>query len=1741
MATNNPMIGTQPISAIQSSPGSNSILGTRYELHLRAWMAEFRKNRAYKKLNKIQGINIEEQSNLNRQALKKRLGELTSPITEEMRTFLKTKLKANQILTPEEKVVFKKLMAGEWVLKHVTPDLKKIQEGGNKLLSLDERQRRGQDISNAHTNILEGSTDNVFLSFGPGNIPTVRFLDRVPSIIQGNYSELSQTPYSMHGLWSGGHIYAFLRNQVSDPVFIYGVKYQISYVDHLDDDKDTSLPLGSQEVSLPLGLDEKDQKETDEIFKKQPTLDKKQIQEQIHAQGKKQTQEKQTEEEQPTSERYKICSFEYPDGTIVKQILTMKDEIFIHPQLDTYYTLMVIEKFRLLGKEVWEKLMNADLLTLQQVAQTIFHSGVFEIHQPAIFNIEQPGMEVINRASQPTYDQHNSTLEKLILFALLGDNEKIMAELKQNKDLPIDRPIHFKSHSLHLLGAAILAGNLPLVTYLLNLDFVYNTPCSIKYESTDESPISCSPVGLTILLSNPLKALTIIRDMMPADLFHNIADQFKQRTINALPIARLLMNKGSVYQGNPNIFYPYSIEPLEIIFNTRKVQPDLKLIQELIMNTRLEEDDISLHFAIEHNSLPIAEYLLRKKLVDIECHFNNPNNIMTHGLTPLLYAAHQNNLPMVELLLKHNANPNASISTNLDTNETAIRVSEKEGYSALFFAVLHGNVEMVTLLLKNGARVQHLAANGWHVFRLAQEISGYLGDKRKGYENFYTNEKALLDLLEPAIRNIDPKAPPQPFLSLIKAAANYQIHYHITGIFLRSKTEEAGKKGYNYILDTNDPIIYFCPLKAFTQEHFKDTIEKMLSLPKGGADKTIFQELGTLYGSHDPGSMHYALQVLAVDIPNDVLQKFDAIMSLSKQPSMEMKLYSQTALEMQFSESKNKEEINNLQFKKVKFSIEIFKSLLKTTAASSWTQTQLIDFNKLFQEYISASHKAVSLAQAGDSVKLKALLQEGSINLNVSIVSTKPVNVTNPNLLKNTSLFSEAIEAEQYKVAEELFNLGASYSFDEKNEIAAKKLFEKIIENGHTTFYVTLIKKLKEQGMDPFSFLPLNHHYSRAIEHNQIDILNFLLSMQCDRTLMPTILEAAGRVCSIEIINTLIKHPVFIEQDYFTLWNALIDFYGQFDVSKYLQEKYGAEQTQKKFNVEELQEKHSRAVLTAAEILLPKVKLQSYHLGNIVKACLKRQDLQLLNKIQHFFQADMDLNWAIFARTDLEPELKQHGEFIQKLLATVIHPQGKWSVLVPLAQSLVTTDTGWNLYNDFVKNHYQSHAQLKQYREALLNEDLTNLDASLKRGMDENAYLLMPVEKQYNPYFRRPIEIVLNAGIISTKVLNRLLDIPTLDLQGISYLNLNNLVFQNKVDIFQRFLTIKPKHTLFWGHLADLKTTAESLKGHNIKETLTFLEEQHSKLTRFEQGVYSLDLKSAGELIVSVPETTVLKTLQEFLKTQCDINKLTGGVQSVVAHPAAAQAVVAQPTPAQSTLDVSKHIHLLNLLLDNINPASSLHDLVESLGHVCKTFPEQTQNLSKHLNSQSRQATLWSQAVRLLDLSLLRYLAQRNKANINTKLYLAVNFDSLKPTTFTALTPFFLFLKACAANFYSGKTKEALEALQIMLDGGADLTQTDSEENTVDTFIAKVLNSELKEGLRFGVNNHKFSKRGPNYKLENASSASGATAPALASTPAPAIVFTPAFNPAVPAGVATAVPGINQGSNPLPGSYPNHK
>lgn len=742
--------------------------------------------RSFATMCKIQGIDTIARANKNYNALISRLRKLEGPYSDAMKQHLLSQnigsKGATSYLTKEEKVLFKKLMASNWTMKHVTEHIKVINENGAQLLSVEERKRRADENKFSHTPALEGNADNVFFSFGPGDIPTVRFLDRVDTYIEVDYKQLIQDypnpdveDNALHGFWSSDHFFAYGAEQDGEPINIYGSRYFVNY-------------------------------------------------------------RKVVDEQSGLVRWVKNCHFIHPDGKTYKQTIEKGDEIFIHPRVDIALVLLTIEKIRLLGLEAWQKIMQeTDLKAIQSLVYTIYHTGVFEVHKPEQFILDQPGVQVKTRQNRYTEQATAAKSgiinppviqgKELLKAAVTGNIDYVMKELSAGTDVN-------KSYSLELdhtsstdklrisnitvLSAAILSGQSELVKKLLEMGVelhVYDTGTQLCVQT---GPTSSQSFNISVLtttcFTTTIQKLQQSGDIYPAlkkSLFGDLPHEWDYKKISesAQIILKMLLEQGSNIKDNKNIQSLYCPDPeRELAQIYAFVQPEPNLMLYLMQHLPDKAPDHALINAVQLQHYDVAKKLLElgsdpnQEFNHFYGHLNPVNFGLLTSLTPLLVAIDKNDLKMIQLLVQNKADVNkAYYETGAELVECPAKITVKTGQTPLMFAIEKGNPEIVRFLLENNADILKPNLSGLNALEFARKLDNNEIEKilLEKLETLKKSQQTNLNSLD-SFRKMNSSSPD---IKLASEGAKLTIYDH--RVYVIAKAQDRNKETF-FLLNTEN-------------------------------------------------------------------------------------------------------------------------------------------------------------------------------------------------------------------------------------------------------------------------------------------------------------------------------------------------------------------------------------------------------------------------------------------------------------------------------------------------------------------------------------------------------------------------------------------------------------------------------------------------------------------------------------------------------------------------------------------------------------------------------------------------------------------------------------------------------------------------------------------------------------------------------------------------------------------------
>lgn len=655
------------------------------------WISGIEIKRSDDLMKEMKNLDVRALGEKNYQALLGRLKNLEGPLSVATKDFMIKNKPTGEVLTREEKQFLKIVMGGDWVIKHVTPWLEEIEKAGYVMRSVKEREIKTQkEVDNSHTNQTEGHYDNVFFSIGPGrDLPTVRFLDDERDVIVGDYKVLAtQENTSLKGSWFSDHFYAYSTQQDGERVRIYGAEYNVNY------------RLVAGEGKNP-------------------------------------------------ARWVKACEFKHPDGQVYTQTIEMGGEIFTFPRLDIAMVLMTIEKIRLLGVDVWQKIMQeSNMSILQNIVQTIYHTGVCEIHKPRRFYIGKgkPGIAIERKETIPhTYGGSHLKIEDHTVLWDDKDSEKLVKDLLKGKTkdaieaveagkITLDKPIGLTRNmanmaqenigSFTLMGAALFSGDTACIKVLLNKGVNLSTAC-IQFRLANFNSYCDSAL-------DPIQCLAAISDK---EIFKTILGLiFKNEALDEVElearfqkipdILKLILEKKCASKKDPNVSLLTAVDEYSFRTMVSNGKPLASVIKMILDYSSIPVKKLPIINASRMGSLEMVRDMLERGTdVNTTNSFHisgNYNGIyLPSGTFPLLAAVFEGNLAICTLLVEKGASIDKPLCISMNSGSGPL--CKENGYTALLLAVKLKKVDIVRFLLSEKADITHRAVNGHTVFTLAEE------------------------------------------------------------------------------------------------------------------------------------------------------------------------------------------------------------------------------------------------------------------------------------------------------------------------------------------------------------------------------------------------------------------------------------------------------------------------------------------------------------------------------------------------------------------------------------------------------------------------------------------------------------------------------------------------------------------------------------------------------------------------------------------------------------------------------------------------------------------------------------------------------------------------------------------------------------------------------------------------------------------------------------------------------------
>lgn len=369
---------------------------TTFHTLIRLLKAELSRQRILKRttvdLSPGHAIDIEKQSKINLAALKERLSEAALlPIAE--RTELFSQREEKQILTPQEKVLFRVLLSKKHRLQHTTYTsvvemVLNKEENEQCLIDPQEMRRMGLSTAAIATPEFGGAEHNIYFSYGGlhNSLPAFTRNRTNPSTskmedyttLQIDLVKLMQKDAVIaKSLWCGPHFSHYQQAIVANTFSLTPMsldKTQFNWSFELEGSDDKDLPY------LPV----------------------------------------------------KLLSFKREDGSEIKLKLRMKDEIALGKDFLNFYAYSFVERLRYVGGSLRQKLLAQpdDCYLIDVLTERLFRVDDFELHVPSKVLLDRAYTRVIT-------PQERKRVTTQVLDALKNKEAKAIAEFKKD-DIPLD-------------------------------------------------------------------------------------------------------------------------------------------------------------------------------------------------------------------------------------------------------------------------------------------------------------------------------------------------------------------------------------------------------------------------------------------------------------------------------------------------------------------------------------------------------------------------------------------------------------------------------------------------------------------------------------------------------------------------------------------------------------------------------------------------------------------------------------------------------------------------------------------------------------------------------------------------------------------------------------------------------------------------------------------------------------------------------------------------------------------------------------------------------------------------------------------------------------------------------------------------------------------------------------------------------------------------------------------------------
>ncbi len=769
------------------------------------------------------------------------------------------------------------------------------------------------DTDNSHTNPTEGHSDNVFFTYGPGkDLETVRFMDYASNVITVHPEVLSKNtpktwrgiPKPLHGMWGSDHFYAYNTEQESISITLGDCRYSVFY---------RNIKDGETGVHL-----------------------------------------------------VKFCQYDRADRTSATQMIEKGGEVFTYPRINQGILLSVIEKVRLMGCKTWGLVMNQMSIEEQEkLVQTLYHTGVFEVHKPRSFLLNQPGVEIITRESKNDAEKASSAAfsQSLIDAAYTGSTKEVLEFCKSNEDFSkISGKLCNDVFNVNLLGAAILGGHVTLVKALLDLgaDIVTDRNITMKCKDGVLVTFSVSPLILVFCLTNP-----------------NDDWQITPNKAAAGEIMRLLIEVGTADRKNFCIRHPLSVtvEEIETGLSGLLADPDHIVYLLNTLGTQLNVAKFRLELAVNTRSVALVQKMLDLN-TDVASWFSQSSykklSSLESGVTPLLVAAAHGDESMAQLILSRKAPIDqefCAIRTREDAGTLCLPLHEFEGYTPLLMAVEKRHLPLVKLLVERGANLFHRSAVGKTAISIAI---------KKG-------NASILSFLQAAMAaKVEVKEAVNLQMVEYARIESAKIQQHYTRIILTGKEAEAERFFLVYAGGEKEvafsPFMASIPTRKFNNGSSKESAYKKIMTDLNHLMHLELQLANVRWGSiaelscYIPGDeTHYADNIIFCELENPK--------GIKERIASSQYNYVKCLTASDFvRDSSGKCPCNQEHFlPKITYALLACINRVLSSSDMHLSKEEHDALNRGYQETLIKQHQLLQAAKTGNIQQLEALLHQGAV------------------------------------------------------------------------------------------------------------------------------------------------------------------------------------------------------------------------------------------------------------------------------------------------------------------------------------------------------------------------------------------------------------------------------------------------------------------------------------------------------------------------------------------------------------------------------------------------------------------------------------------------------------------------------------------------------------------------------------------------------------------------------------------